>query len=247
MPNFLARSITHRFVTGPEAMVDYYEKIVKVKRSKIDLLYNDIQLERFKISNRNDKRASFDIEHGLNPNARVLLLVHRLSPVRRTLLYLEALLRNLDEKLHRDSWFFVIAGGGSELKGAEELAASLGLTNSIHFLGDVPNVLVPDVYAIADVFVNPTYTEGFPRVIIEAMASGLPIVTTDAGGTEQLLGDLQQHYVVDKADYELFANKTLELLTNPAQWDRLAKENLVQVERFSTPEVARMYIRTLFQ
>jgi glycosyltransferase involved in cell wall biosynthesis len=102
------------------------------------------------------------------------------------------------------------------------------------------------MYRIADVFIHPTYNEGFPRVILEAMAAGLPIVTTDAGGTAELLGPRQQQFVVKRADRVAFAGKLAELLASPELWPVLGTENLKAVERFSTENVARMYEEVLF-
>lgn len=243
--NSFARRIVSRFVTGPEAMVDYYEKEVGIPRSKIVLLYNDIELARFQTLDGARRRDDFCLKHNIDPDALVLLLVHRLSPVRKTLSYLEPTWTALRDA-NLPSWVFIIAGGGSELPAAKKLAERLGVSDKIFFLGDVPNRSVPDLYSTADLFIHPTYTEGFPRVMIEAMASGLPIVTTDAGGTRQLLGDQQQAYVVDRASPKLFASMTLELIRAQNDWEKLSSENRKVVVRFSTPNVAEMYLRALF-
>jgi glycosyltransferase involved in cell wall biosynthesis len=95
-------------------------------------------------------------------------------------------------------------------------------------------------------FVHPTYTEGFPRVLIEAMAAGLPIVTTDAGGTGQLLGPKQMEFVVNKNAPDEFALKTIDLIARSELWQSLALENKSLVQRFSTPAVAQMYMKALF-
>lgn len=246
IPNWLARRLVHRFVTGPEAMVDYYADIVGIPREKITLLYNDIQIERFSASEHDGARAGFLLTHNLSNDALVLLLVHRLSPVRRTLMYLEPTLAALGHLSADRKWVLVVAGGGSELEAAKALASRLGVKSRVVFLGNVPNRDIPALYAVADIFVHPTYTEGFPRVLIEAMAAGLPIVTTDAGGTGQLLGEQQSVFVVNKNDPAEFASKTLELISKPDQWATLGRENKKVVLRFSTPVVAKMYISALF-
>lgn len=245
VPNLMARELVTWFVTGPELMVDYYTDVVKIPRKKIKLLYNDIQLERFTSSSLANSRKNFIEEHRLDKNVNILLLVHRLSPVRKTLMYLEPLFESmLAQKL--DNWVLVIAGAGAELPEAKKLASSLDLTDKVIFLGNVANKEIPILYATADLFINPTFTEGFPRVVIEAMASGLPIVSTNAGGTSQLTGPLQVKYITPKENPKIFVESAIKLLNEPSEWDILRKENLEYVKRFSTENVADMYIRVIF-
>ena len=246
IPNWLARRLTQYFVTGPEAMVDYYANVVGVPRSKIKLLYNDIQIERFQDVAVQDERKSFLTNRNIPEEITVLLLVHRLSPVRRTLMYLKPLLVRLKENNHETDWVLIIAGSGSELPEAKAIVAELGLGEKVIFLGNVPNKEIPRLYAVGDVFVHPTYTEGFPRVLIEAMAAGLPIVTTDAGGTAQLLGKKQRRFLVDKSQPEAFVEAAVDLIKSRECWKDLSRENKAVVERFSTPAVASMYMDTIF-
>lgn len=246
LPNTLARKLTHRFVTGPESMVDYYVDVVGVPRNKIDLLYNDVQIDRFDRVLHPEDRRDFCSKNRVSEDALILLLVHRLSPVRRTLMYLEPFLKRVAADLSGTEWVLVVVGGGSELQSAKGMVSTLGMEQHVVFLGDVPNLEVPGLYAVGDIFVHPTYTEGFPRVLIEAMAAGLPIVSTDAGGTFQLFGARQKCYIVDKRDPDGFAEKAIDLILNKGAWAELSEENRNVVQRFSTEAVSDMYIRVLF-
>lgn len=246
IPNWTARKLTTHFVTGPEAMVDYYANVVGVNRKKICLLYNDIDISRFSPASRDERRVKFLAERGFSQSALVLLLVHRLSPVRRSNFYLKPLFERLGALGQDNNWVFIVAGGGGDLPEAMALAKQNGLDRNVIFLGDYPNNEISGLYGISDIFVHPTYTEGFPRVVIEAMAAGLPIVTTDAGGTEELLGRQQRKFVSDKKDPDAFVSKLMELIDDKDARSELAAENKVSVEKFSTPNVSRMYIRTIF-
>lgn len=246
VPTKLARSMTTHFVTGPEAMIDYYAQVVGIRRDKILLLYNDIQIDRFDRMNRAQAKAAYLDRHNLPSDTTILLIVHRLSPVRRTLDYLRPLLRTLADRAIQEPWRLIIAGGGSELAHAIELAKETNTSDRVEFLGDVANRDLPAIYAQADIFLQPSYTEGFPRVLLEAMASGLPIVTTDAGGTPQLLGTRQMNFITKKEIPNDFTKRTIELMDRQSEWEDLARENKIHVERFATPVVAKMYMETIF-
>ncbi len=243
-PNFLARSLCQRFVTGPEAMVDYYANVVGIERKKIRLLYNDIDLTRWKQHDPVKRSERFFDHFGAEKPKHVLLLVHRLSPVRKTPMYLEPLFKELVRSFGSD-WLLLVAGNGGELFVAEKMAKDAGVVECCRFLGAVPNKELPELYGLSDVFLNPSHAEGFPRVVIEAMASGLPIVTTDAGGTEQLFGSMQAAWVVNKDEPGQFASRVVSLLKNEGEMARLSQENLMVVSRYSTPTVAGMYAHVL--
>jgi glycosyltransferase involved in cell wall biosynthesis len=246
VPNALARKMAHFFVTGPETMVDYYSRVVGVAREKIVLLYNDIDLDYFRRDVDRTWRRHLLAQHSLPDNCMLLLLVHRLSPVRRTLTYLTPMLAALSGQGVTRKWALLVAGGGSELPAAVELVKSMNMSSNVIFLGEVPNREIRYLYDGSDIFVHPTFTEGFPRVILEAMAFGLPIVTTDAGGTRELLGAEQRSYIADRRNPNEFADKLLNLIGRPEHWHRLSDESRRAVARFSTPTVADMYVRAIF-
>jgi glycosyltransferase involved in cell wall biosynthesis len=83
----------------------------------------------------------------------------------------------------------VISGIGPDLETAKELSAAKLLDHLIEFTGHVPYEEVPKVYRAADLFVSPTWSEGFSNTILEAMASGLPIVAARAVGVVDCLTD----------------------------------------------------------
>jgi glycosyltransferase involved in cell wall biosynthesis len=77
--------------------------------------------------------------------------------------------------------------------------------------------------------------------MIEAMARGLPIVATDAGGTRDLCGPCQQRYIVDREDSAAFVRSVVALLASPGERKTIAAENLVSVRRYDSVNVALMY------
>lgn len=226
----MLRAVDH-LATGPETMVDYYRSTYGLPASKLLLLYNDINVDSV------PERVTPEIS-----NPATVLMVHRLSPVREHSRYLPALLSAISTcRTEGASPELHIVGDGPERPRLEGVVQDLGATDLARFHGAVPNRLLHKHYERATLFIMPSYREGFPRVILEAMARGVPIVATDAGGTRDLLGPLQQRYVFSRDDAEGFARGVCDLLGSPALREDLASENLMQVRRFATPAVAHMY------
>jgi len=243
LPFEIVKRYTNYFVTGPESMLDYYEKIVGVEKKKLVCLYNDIDISRFKQVDETQK-LKIKEEFGIEKDKKIILFVHRLSPVRKSLFYMPYILENILKQ--RDNYICYVIGGGNEQEELAQEIKKIGLANKIKIIGEKPNSDIQKFYQISNVFINPTYTEGFPRVLIEAMASGLPTVTTNAGGIKDILGDKQKEFMVDIKDREGFAKKLGELINDENKQKKLSQENLEQVKKYSTENVAKMYINTIF-
>ena len=116
---------------------------------------------------------------------------------------------------------------------------------AVSLVGARPNDEIASYLRAADLFILPSLSEGSPRVVIEAMACGLPIAAFDVGGVRDLLGPLQQDCVVRRGDLEALAATIRRLVTDPHLCEELRQENLREVRRFSTDEVARMFVERI--
>lgn len=237
--NRIGRHIDH-FVTGPESMMSYYEKWYGIPHNKMTLLYNDVDIKRFEFINEVKKKSLRD-ELGLDNNKIYILFVHRFSPVRKSMYYIPYCM----EKVDRDDVEYILIGSGPEEEQVKEQVQKSGIGNIV-FLGSRPNNEIQKYYGACDIFFNPTYCEGFPRVIIEAMACGIPIVTTNAGGISDILDGYQKNYVVDINDRDLLADKLKSMIDSPEDRARCIESNLVRINKYSTENVAGMYINTIW-
>lgn len=243
--NFIKKNSTF-FVTGPESMKEYYVERVGVKREKIKILYNDIDISRFSIL-EDSAKTSIKNELHINSDRKIILFVHNFSPVRNTKLYVANFLQKFYADSNLNCYDFYFIGGGKDRMEIEEQVMAMGFKKNVFFLGALPNNIIHQYYQIADVFINPTGAEGFPRVLIEAMACGLPIVTTNAGGIKDILGRNQLSYMSDVSNSDEFAYnliKMAKLCLNDIEI--LKNENLEGIKKYSTANVASMYIKTLF-
>jgi len=116
----------------------------------------------------------------------------------------------------------VLVGDGPDRRPLEQFCRDHGM-NRVHFLGARADV--PQILAATDVFVLPSRWEGMPNVVLEGMAAGRPIVSTDVEGVREALGNGADAQVVSPHDPAGFAALVEKLLDNPDSAARLGAEN----------------------
>lgn len=125
-------------------------------------------------------------------------------------------------------------GTGSSVPTFEAYAKSIGIEQYVKFVGYIsPSSAVRDALIQADIFVFPSVSEGLPRSVIQAMAVGLPCVSSQVGGIPELL---DKEYLFDPMDVVGFAYKTYELLTDADGYARASKKN-IQIAKEYTDKI----------
>jgi glycosyltransferase involved in cell wall biosynthesis len=120
-----------------------------------------------------------------------------------------------------------IVGDGPERPRLTRLAGELDLGEKVAFTGFIPNAAVHEEYHRADIFVNASAAEGFATTCLEALASGLPVVSTNVGGFVDAVQDGKNGYLVSAPDAGNLAAKLSALAENPtliAELSRGARE-----------------------
>jgi len=108
---------------------------------------------------------------------------------------------------------------------------------------------VPDLYRLAarrrGVFVNPALTEPFGLTLIEAAASGLPLVATDDGGPREILSHCRNGVLIDPLDTEALGKTLLDALADPERWERWSEQGVDGAKDFSWQAHAERYLQEL--
>lgn len=114
-----------------------------------------------------------------------------------------------------------IAGSGPALDSLQQLARELGVHEAVRFTGRLDNERIAQLYREADLLVNPSTIDNMPISLLEAMASGVPIVSTDVGGVPYLVEHERTALLVPARDADAMAAAALRVFDDAALRDRL--------------------------
>jgi glycosyltransferase involved in cell wall biosynthesis len=136
----------------------------------------------------------------------------------------------------------IVAGDGSQRPSLEALAQSLGLRN-VEFIGRVAPERMPELYDAADIYLNSPNIDNMPGSIIEAYASGLPVVTSDAGGIPYIVRDGETGLMVRCDDHEAMAARALSLLEDEAMALRLVVQARDECRKYEWQAVRNEWLK----
>jgi glycosyltransferase involved in cell wall biosynthesis len=156
-------------------------------------------------------RAQWRQAHGIEPHATVLTHVGRFAPPKNHALLIEAF-----AQVRSDAPLYLLLVGGGELENAvREQVAGLGLQERVRFLGVRADVA--DILRASDVFVLSSRVEGNPMSVMEAMAAGLPVVSTAVGGVPELVREGVTGLLVPSEDAGALAQAMQALVDDPVR------------------------------
>ena len=117
------------------------------------------------------------------------------------------------------------------------LAVELGVESSVRFSGRVDNERIAELYRQADVVLNPSTADNMPNALLEAMASGVPIVSTDVGGIPFLVEDRKSALLVPPRDPARMAAMAIEVLSSPELARQLRAAGIERAAQFTWREI----------
>ncbi len=192
---------------------------------KMKVIYSGVEIEKFSLPrDKISQRRAL----GLPEEAKIIGCVGRMVPVKGHVHFLEAA-RVVKEK-HPET-HFLVQGEGTLRQELVEKAKSLSLSSCCRFLSAATPV--QEVFSSLDIFVLPSLNEGMGRVLVEAMATGLPIVASRVGGVPELVKNGVNGYLVPPGDKEALAASILSLLENPSLASRMGEKGKEMSKNFS--------------
>ncbi|REL33978.1 glycosyltransferase family 4 protein [Thalassotalea euphylliae] len=130
-----------------------------------------------------------------------------------------------------------VAGTGPELSALEQLSKSLGISEHVEFLGRLSPDEIAALYKSADLMLNTSVVDNSPNSLIESLACGTPVVSTNVGGIPKLVTDQHDALLANPRDAESLIKLSLSLLEDNSERERLTKNGLLTVEKFSWSNV----------
>jgi len=196
--------------------------------SKIRVIYNGVDVDRFHPRNKGRLGQGVRRAFGLVEDTVVILfMAHNFR-----LKGLHCLIRALGG-IGKDTGNWVLLAAGRGRKGPfERLAKRCGIGDKTHFLNGVGN---PEaILGASDILVHPTFYDPFSNVCLEAMASGVPVITTSHNGAVEIIQDGVSGYIIpDPRSVDLLGQRILALIMNSQERERMGDEARGIAEKFS--------------
>ena len=206
-------------VTVPSA---YLERCFAARKIACRVVPNLVDLQRFTYRRRKPGNAHLLVNRNLEPMYNVEMALRAFEIVKQQF---------PDARLD-------VVGGGSQEDSLKNWVAEHRL-DGIAFHGAVVHERMPEFLDQADVLLNPTLVDNLPISLLEAFASGVPVITTNVGGIPDLVGETGAALLVDPDDHKQMAGAIGNLLTDPGFAAELAERGRVLSEEFTWPTVRK--------
>jgi len=192
----------------------------------IDVIPNGVELDRF-----------FPAEAAVKSNVLRLLTVGRLSVTKRIEMLIDAV-----EILHRTACKLrlTVVGGGQTERHLRKIVTERELSDVIEITGRIDSETMPEVYRQNDIFISASMQEGMSNAMLEAMSSGLPIVTTRCEGLAELIDG--NGLIVEQDKVEEIAKAIKRLADDSRLYKQMSTAARKQAEKFDWANVASSYI-----
>jgi len=202
-------------------------------------IQNGVDVERFRPGT-----SAFRSERGIGEGEYVVLYVARFHAVKRHGVLLRAFGELCSDGVPAR---LVLAGSGPLERRVRRQAVEAGLEERVVFLGETPYSVLPEVYRAADVKVIASEYESFCFAALEAMASGLPVVTTDTEWVPRLIGRSEGGLTVPVNDSRALAQALRVLRDDPERRRAMGEWNRREVERKYTWENSARQLMGLYK
>ena len=216
-----------------------------VKAQNIEVIYNGTDFKPLDISASGGPAAGREKEKArreIGVSGNIILSVGRLVPWKG----FKMLIKIMPELLKENQFVrLVIAGDGPEIGSLETIKNNMGLNNKVYLVGKKTQEELKTYLAAADMFVLNTAYEGFSHQLLEAMAFGVPVVTTNAGGNPELIKQGENGFMVKYNDELNLTEAVKAVFEHKDIREKFIEGGKKTAERFSVKKMADETIKVL--
>jgi N-acetyl-alpha-D-glucosaminyl L-malate synthase BshA len=199
----------------------------------IEVIPNFIDINKYK---RQDDEKAKCFKKNFAPNdERILVHTSNFRPLKRV----QDVIRIFNEVKKKVDSKLILIGDGPDRGDCERLSRELGIFEDIKFMGK-QDALV-ELLSVADIFLIPSQSESFGLSALEAMACGVPVISSSVGGLPELNLHGETGYIAEIGDIERMAKYTIELLTNQKRYELFSENARKRAEDFSEEKVVPKY------
>lgn len=202
--------------------------------------------------------------HEISPEARIIVVPNYIGlpdPVERTLrdkttlAFLGVigerkgiydLLAAMAKARERVPGISLLVGGNGEIENARKVAADLGVSDCVTFLGWVDGTKRAEILKFADVYALPSYNEGLPMSLLEAMSYGLPVLTTPVGGIPELVTDGVEGILVEPGNVNAIAEAIVKFANDRVWREDAGKAGRKRIAENYAREIILPRLRSLY-
>lgn len=206
-------------------------KYFHVPEGKLEVVYLGVDKQYFEKMDAGPLIQSYGLEPGY------LLCVSSIEPRKNFERIIRVFAQLVKQPQYEQLKLVCVGGQGWKNTNIFELVQELGLEEKVKFLGYVEQEKLPGIYQGASIFLYPSLYEGFGLPVLEAMASGTPVITSDVSSLPEVAG--QAAIMIDPYDEKQLYDSIQHLLVNKGKRQELSRRGSLQAQKFSWEQTAR--------
>lgn len=214
-------------------LVERTRELVRTNK-QIETVYNFIDERVYHKVDVEDLKKHYRIA----PDERVLIHISNFRPVKRV----PDIIRSFKKISTKVKSKLLLIGSGPDLEVAKELIRHLQLEDKVLLLGNQKHIA--ELLSMSDLKLLLSEQESFGLVALEAMACGVPVISTNAGGIPEVVADGETGYLCEVGAIDCVANKAIYLLTNDEKYKQFSENGIKRVQHlFHSDLIVRTYER----
>ncbi len=211
----------------------------KMDETKMTVIWNGIDEKRF---GRKFEKNRLRSQYRYQQDDLLVGIVARLEPIKNHIMLLRGIRRVLQDV---PGCRLLVIGDGSERERLVDLSKELDLQKYVRFFGERNDI--PELLSIIDLFVLVSLSEGISLTLLEAMATGLPIIATKVGGNPELIRDGINGILIESGDENRLVAAIIEMLKNPVKRRTMGQQGYGLFQKYYTLDTSTKQYEQLYQ